>query len=348
MVTILSAFLSLAIGVHPVEVDPIGDVVTVEFVLDGVSVAVLDAEPWVVDCDFGAEMAPHELVVIGRDSDGQEIARASRWINLPRHSAAGWRAIAGAGSEESDLTTLVFELQGRKPPAPSEMEGWLTKDGKALEVVAVERGGADVVVVQEATMRLWGDLLKVRRGVLESGNRNALKERLSSGLNYEDRLRVMLPVGETQAGASRSSTSALISRRSTTDRRPQVLREGPSRVHAPMGCSRPSRIRRRAPSAPIHHAGPPTQWLSPLWRRRVPTELARWSSFERLVRETTASTIRMPCGATSTDCKCLWRSGSAALAATTVSGGQRKKSRRQSGSYALCATSASCSTLKWS
>lgn len=200
MVTILSAFLGLAVGVHPVEVDPTGDVVAVEFVLDGVSVGVLDAEPWVVDCDFGPEMAPHELVVIGRDSDGQEIARASRWINLPRHSEAGWRAIAGAGSEESDLTTLVFELQGRNPPAPSEMEGWLRKDGKALEVVAVERGGADIVVVQEATLRLWGDLLKVRRGVLESGDRNALKERLSSGLNYRDRLRVMLPVGETQAG----------------------------------------------------------------------------------------------------------------------------------------------------
>ena len=200
MVTILSAFLGLVIGVHAVEVDPSGDVVAVEFVLDGVSVGVLDAAPWVVDCDFGPEIAPHELVVIGRDSDGQEIARASRWINVPRHSPAGWRALPGPESEESELTTFVFKLEGNRPPAPGEMDGWLTKDGEALEVVAVEQGGADIVVVQEATVHLWGDLLKVRRGVLKSRDRNALKERLSSGLNHQDRLRVMLPVGATQAG----------------------------------------------------------------------------------------------------------------------------------------------------
>jgi len=84
MVTILSAFLGFVIGVQPVELSVDGDVAAVELMLDGRGVATLRGEPWVVAVDFGDELAPHELIAIARDDDGNEMWRATRRINVPQ------------------------------------------------------------------------------------------------------------------------------------------------------------------------------------------------------------------------------------------------------------------------
>ena len=84
MVRILSVFLGLITGLQPVAVRVGGDVVAVEIRLDGESVGVLRGEPWEMVCDFGAEIAPHELVAVGRDGAGREIARQQQWINMPK------------------------------------------------------------------------------------------------------------------------------------------------------------------------------------------------------------------------------------------------------------------------
>ncbi|MEM7349441.1 MAG: hypothetical protein AAF657_01450 [Acidobacteriota bacterium] len=276
MLTFLSAFLGLVVGVHPVELNISGEVATVELRLDGQSIGLLRGEPWVLAADFGPELSPHELVAIGRDGEGREVARAVQWLNLPRprnqvelvlddstappRSASllwysadtaapdGWRlrfdgqplevadlqrfelpsydpatphflqaevrfgarfshseiVVGGAAGEqiETELTLVPVDALGKVPTA-SEMEGWFSVDGRPLEVVSVERSGADIVLVQEATPRLWGKLLRLHKNAMARGaSRDVLTRQLASGLHHEDTLRVLLPVAESHAGAS--------------------------------------------------------------------------------------------------------------------------------------------------
>ena len=267
MVTFISAFLGLVLGVQPVELAVGVDVAAVELRLDGKSLGFLRGEPWVLACDFGPELAPHELVAIAFDDQGRELDRASRWLNLPQPRSQAellldgdgtearvvWRSADGTapdaweirfdgkvlevedpaafelpdyepddlhflqaelqfgrstahterivGGQAGDvvntgLTAFVVALDQGKPPSIETMEGWLTKDGEPLEVVSIERGGSDIVVVQEATPRLWSQLRKVRREALKVSNRSFITDRLTTGLNRDDQLRVMLPVGQ--------------------------------------------------------------------------------------------------------------------------------------------------------
>lgn len=83
MLTFISLFLGLITGVHPVEVLVAEEVARVEIVLDGTAVGTLTEAPWVLPCDFG-ELAPHELVAVGYDAHGAEVARTRQLINLPR------------------------------------------------------------------------------------------------------------------------------------------------------------------------------------------------------------------------------------------------------------------------
>ncbi len=329
MLTFLTAFLGLVVGVHPVELTVGSDVATVELRLDGETLGTLRGEPWVLACDFGSELAPHELVAIGRDAEGREIARAVQWINLPQprsqaelvldeavdgvarqarlvwHSADAatpdaWRVsfngeVLGVAdprvfelpaydparfhvlqaalrfgnsyayeeivlggprgdSVDTELTALPVRIDGKLPNA-SEMEGWFLKDGRSLEVVTVERGGADIVLVQEATPRLWGDLLRLHKDAMaRSRGRDVLTRKLSSGLNHEDSLRILLPVGDSNAKATLDqffishdfstiedgpSSSGVVNRRISSPRARGILAtlpypgEGPLRDDAP-------------------------------------------------------------------------------------------------------------------
>jgi hypothetical protein len=75
VVKILSVFLGLVTGLHPVAVRVGGDIAAVEIQVDGRSVGVLRGEPWEKVCDFGDALAPHQLVAVGRDVAGREISR---------------------------------------------------------------------------------------------------------------------------------------------------------------------------------------------------------------------------------------------------------------------------------
>jgi hypothetical protein len=80
----LTAFLGLTLGIQPVKLGVGGDVAAVELRLDGARVAQLDHAPWQASVDFGIALAPHRIVAIGRDREGNEIARAEQKVNLPR------------------------------------------------------------------------------------------------------------------------------------------------------------------------------------------------------------------------------------------------------------------------
>jgi hypothetical protein len=82
-----TVFLSLTFGEHPIEVLVAEPVARVEMLLDGDVIGVLESEPWRLQCDFGQSVAPHRLEAVAFDAEGEEIARAVQWINLPRPSA---------------------------------------------------------------------------------------------------------------------------------------------------------------------------------------------------------------------------------------------------------------------
>lgn len=136
MIEFLTLFLGLAHGVQSVDLRVSPSVAAVEVRLDGLTVGRLGHPPWSVRCDFGPEPMPRELVAIARGATGQEIARARQWIN--------------AGSLDEDKTPVVIDLGAAdQPPDLSEISSWLTVGGQPAEVLAVERGPAEVVMVRD-------------------------------------------------------------------------------------------------------------------------------------------------------------------------------------------------------
>lgn len=87
MITFLTFFLGLTVGVHPVELAVDRSVASVELVLDGVVVDRRDHAPWRLQCDFGLLLKPHHLEAIGYDDAGRELGRETQKVNLPRPSA---------------------------------------------------------------------------------------------------------------------------------------------------------------------------------------------------------------------------------------------------------------------
>ena len=87
MIVFLTVYLGLITGRQPFElrVDPA--VKMVRLFLDGQKVDALGAPPWRTIVDLGKTIQPHELVAQGLDENGQEIARVSQIINLPRPTA---------------------------------------------------------------------------------------------------------------------------------------------------------------------------------------------------------------------------------------------------------------------
>jgi hypothetical protein len=83
-VVFLSLFLGLMAGPHVVELQVAPGVHMVRVTLEGRPVAVLDQPPWRATIDFGSSIVPGELMAIGYDERGNEIARATQLINVPR------------------------------------------------------------------------------------------------------------------------------------------------------------------------------------------------------------------------------------------------------------------------
>lgn len=121
-VVFLSLFLGLTAGSHMVELQVGPGVHTVRMLLENRPVAVLDQPPWRATIDFGSSIVPSELVVVGYDARGNEIARMSQLINVPRpvaefnitlqNDAAGvpataefkWEHLVGAKASSATLT----------------------------------------------------------------------------------------------------------------------------------------------------------------------------------------------------------------------------------------------------
>lgn len=283
MVRILSVFLGLITGLQPVAVRVGGEVAAVELRIDDQRVGVLRGEPWEMVCDFGAEIAPHELVAVGRDRAGREIARQQQWINLPkarseavltlednpdgppRRAGILWHSIdrpepdffsvafdgvaldvtdprsielppydpnnphlltaellfgetivrtqtvvgSVPGEEIStELTAVPVILMPRaRLPKTTDMEGWFIEAEKPLRVVAVERGGVDVIMVKDPSKRLRNRLSGVQQGMSHLQTSRSpggmfAGKMVSTELGPGGRLNLIIPVGEAASSAT--------------------------------------------------------------------------------------------------------------------------------------------------
>ena len=144
MIEIITLFLGLYHGMQTVELDVAAPVAEVELLLDGETVATLSRPPWRLGVDLGPVLAPHELIAVARDARDVELGRARRWINREFEQR----------SETDDSTAVVVSLEpgGRLPPVTG-MRGWFSTRGEPLEVLRVERGAAEVVMVRDPAVQ---------------------------------------------------------------------------------------------------------------------------------------------------------------------------------------------------
>jgi hypothetical protein len=128
MVTFTSLFLWLMTGVHPVQVaaDPL--VASVEIFLDGESIGIATEPEWEVECDFGEQLRPHEMVAVARDSGGQELDRAVQLVNLPRAHAEVEIVLEG-GMPEAPTMVRVITASAERLEA---LDIFVSFDGVAL------------------------------------------------------------------------------------------------------------------------------------------------------------------------------------------------------------------------
>jgi hypothetical protein len=108
MIEFATLFLFLVTGIHPVGVVVSEPVASVEIVLDGQTVGVIEGEPWTIDCDFGRDPLPHELVAIGRDESGQEVETIRQLVNLPRSRSEVRLTLVGAPEEPPAAVRLII------------------------------------------------------------------------------------------------------------------------------------------------------------------------------------------------------------------------------------------------
>lgn len=112
----LTLFLGLISGPQRVDLQPGPAVKSIRILLDGKQVAALTRAPWNATVDFGPSITPGDLVAIGYDARGDEVARASQTVNLPRPFADFVIAVKNDAKGAPVSAELRWEhLQGAKP-----------------------------------------------------------------------------------------------------------------------------------------------------------------------------------------------------------------------------------------
>jgi len=134
MIEFVTLILGLVTGSQSVEVSVGPEVSSVRFVLDGQTIGELSGDPWRFDCDFGEELAPHELVAIARDQEGHELARARQRINLPRERAEARIALEPGQGRGPPFARLIWQALDYERP----VEVNATFDGRELPVTDPE------------------------------------------------------------------------------------------------------------------------------------------------------------------------------------------------------------------
>lgn len=132
----LSLFLGLVSGPHRVALQAGPEIRSVRILLGGRQVAEMKQAPWQATVDFGPSIVPGDLVAVGYDAHGQEVARVAQVVNLPRPYAEFVIALKNDEKGMPVSAELRWEhLLGVKPGRSS-----LTIDGKSIRLDQTLRG----------------------------------------------------------------------------------------------------------------------------------------------------------------------------------------------------------------
>lgn len=223
------------------------------------------------------------------------------------------RVFGGTYTDEvtADLTSLPLLLPKKAPlPTAEQMTGWLTSRGQSLEIVAVERGTAEIVVVRDANApgaleRIQRDMSQMMR-IVETdrlGNGRFLRDALP--LAADQRLRFLAPYAEKVTGTRHPyalfpSSAEFMTRdgglywllAKARARRPRDSRQQLADALAVAGMSASAQSRRRAALLVLGRAPEDESQLSPAAVRgylaalRVPLRV--WAA-DRLAIEPTSA-----------------------------------------------------------
>jgi hypothetical protein len=126
----LSLFLGLVSGRGNVEFQAGPAIKSIQVLLDARQVAVMQHPPWRAAVDFGPAIAPGELVAIGFDEHGKEVARAAQTINLPRPTA---EFVIALQNDEKGVP-MAAELRWEHLLAAKPVKSILAVDGNDVPV----------------------------------------------------------------------------------------------------------------------------------------------------------------------------------------------------------------------
>lgn len=129
-IVFLTLYLGLISGHQPVELQVGSDVKSVRILLDGKEAAMLKAPPWKAIVDLGTGFQPRGLLAVGYDRDGDEIARISQTINLPRPSAE----LTVALYSDEKGTPIGVTLRWEQVYASKPTRATISVDGAKLRV----------------------------------------------------------------------------------------------------------------------------------------------------------------------------------------------------------------------
>lgn len=156
MIAFVTLLLGLISGVYPIEVNLSGPVSAVEFTIDGAPAGRIDRSegpPWKAQVDLGSDLRPRELVARALDAEGQEIARATQWLNLPRPPAEVEIVLE---REDGVPKAVLLTWQAVSGVKPASID--LTLDGEPLKMDAHGRAGLpprDLKTLHVLTAELW-------------------------------------------------------------------------------------------------------------------------------------------------------------------------------------------------
>jgi hypothetical protein len=126
-IVFLTFFLGLTGGHATVALQADPAIASIRIELGGRTVAKIEHPPWTADIDFGSELVPTELVAIGFDARGNQLARAAQVVNLPRAVAEVEILV-----KTRDGRPVRAELVGRHRGLSAPKEAILTVDGTAV------------------------------------------------------------------------------------------------------------------------------------------------------------------------------------------------------------------------
>jgi len=107
MIIFLTLYLGLVSGRQPVALQADGAVTSINILVDGAVIATIDGPPWRTEIDLGPALLPHEIVAVGLNANGAEVARASQFMNLPRRMGEIDLALARDANGKPVRATLV-------------------------------------------------------------------------------------------------------------------------------------------------------------------------------------------------------------------------------------------------